>query len=89
MTEFVDVLTWVLVVFAYLMMIFLVRGQLAGRLDKPKWKPALWLFVLLLILLGAEILLEGFDQRPVGRFLLILAGAYFSASHTAINENGN
>ncbi|WP_447468370.1 hypothetical protein [Streptococcus rifensis] len=89
MTEFMDILTWVLVAFAYLMLMFLVRGQLAGRLDKPKWKPVLWFFVFILVLLGGEILLEGFGQRPVGRFLLILAGAYFSASHTAIKENAN
>lgn len=80
MRDFIDILTWVLVGIAYLILLFLVRGQLAGRLDKPRWKPALWCFVIVLAFFVGEMVLDGFNQRPLGRFLLILAGAYFSAS---------
>ncbi|MEY8463420.1 hypothetical protein [Streptococcus merionis] len=72
---------------AYLFLFFLAKAQLAGRLNKPRWKPSLWWFVLLLGLFALEIVVDGINQRNLGKFLLILAGIHFSASNVRTDKN--
>ncbi|WP_145955198.1 hypothetical protein [Streptococcus merionis] len=62
---------------AYLFLFFLASAQLAGHLNKPRWKPGLWCFVLLLGIFALEIIVDGINQRNLGKFLLIISGNFF------------
>lgn len=74
-------ITWILVAVSAGFSLLLLRGQLASRLDKPRWKHSLWLFVLLLVLYLVELMDQGFSGPLLGRLLLIGFMIYISSTN--------